>query len=156
ARNGQEQNLPRARHAEEGAAVNAAACARVKSLLPFYLEHETGPVDALETAMHLVSCDECAAEADRSRSLTAALRDLAPAAPPRDFAPGIMSRLRRLKSAASTPRAAKWSAIALILGLVLLKGLVPTPAWKTGLRTLARLGELLDLDFLLDRVTDAF
>jgi hypothetical protein len=48
----------------------------------------------------------------------------------------------------------KWSAVSLLLGYLLLEISLPVPAWQTGLRALARLGELIDLDFLFSRVID--
>jgi len=136
--------------------VSATICGRTRRLLPFHLEHETEPAQALETAQHLLRCDDCAVEASRGRAMTMALRALPLPAPPRDLAPEIMSRLRRLKKGAPATSAAKWSAVGLLLALLLLRGLLPSPAWRTGLRALARLGELIDLDFLVDRLMDAF
>lgn len=135
--------------------MSASSCARARQALPLYLEHEADPAEALETAAHLVRCDGCAAEADRGREVTAALRNLADPAPPRDIAAGVMARLRRLREKSAPGGALKWSAVGALTGLLFLEGSLPTPVRETGLRLLARIGELIDLDFLYSRLIDS-
>ncbi|HZE89198.1 MAG TPA: zf-HC2 domain-containing protein [Verrucomicrobiae bacterium] len=126
-----------------------AGCARVRELLPLYLEHEAGPDEALTTASHLVSCGACALEARRQMKLSAALRKLTAPVPSPDVSSGVMARLRRMKSDAAATSALKWSAISSVIAAFVLRVSIPAPVWQGGLRILARLGELMDLDTLL-------
>jgi len=134
--------------------MSVGACANVRSLLPLYLEHEADPAEALEAASHLLRCSDCSAEADRERDVIRALRSLDAPEPPRDIASGVLGRLRGLKAKVGSSAALKWSAIVGVLAFLLLRLSVPDHSWGTGVRFLARLGELIDLDLLLDRLLD--
>ena len=136
--------------------MSISTCDRALRIIPLYLEREADPIDSLETATHLVRCDACAVEADRERAVIAALKELSTPAPPKDIAAGVMARLRRLKARVASEEVLKWSAVSILLGYLLLGTSVPTPVWESGLRVLARLGELLDLDFLFSRIMDGF
>jgi len=134
--------------------MSISVCARLRQRIPLYLEHETDPAEALEIATHLLRCRSCAIEARTGRAVEAALKQLPRPAPEKDIASGVMTRLRRLKERGASDGALKWSALSLLLGYLLLEISIPTPVWQTGLRALARLGELIDLDFLLSRVME--
>ncbi|MBI3449545.1 MAG: hypothetical protein HY049_11605 [Acidobacteria bacterium] len=129
--------------------MSTAGCARTRELLPLYLEHEAGPADALTTASHIVTCGDCADEAERQKEVSAALRRMAAPIPSPDVSSGVMARLRRMKSAAGATSALKWSAISSVIAAFVLRVSIPAPVWQGGLRMLARLGELMDLDTLL-------
>jgi hypothetical protein len=123
-------------------------------MAPLCLEHEAGPAEALETAAHLAACGACAASAEADRRLNAALRGLVDPAPRRDVAAPVLAALRRARPALPRGRALKWSAIGLAAVALTLDGTGPSPRTAAGLRMLARLGELVDLDGLLDRIGD--
>src|SRR5262249_42234132 len=141
--------------AQEGAPVSASSCARLREVLPLYLEHEVDPAEALEAARHLASCEACSAEADRGRAVTAALRHLAEPAPRTDLSAGVMARLRVLRARAAGSAALKWSAIGMIVGFILAEAALPTPVRRFGIRLLTTLGELIDADYLVSRLLDS-
>jgi len=100
-------------------------CGRVRSILSFFLEKETDPLDTLRTRRHLDGCIACRRIADRisvvmqtlsdSLGVSRTLADEGPA----DIAAGVMARLRSMKSRSlsdgTLEMAAKWSGLLLIL-----------------------------------------
>ena len=129
------------------------SCEWTRERIAAYLEHEAGPAEALEIAAHLGRCAMCADETARERELLRALRSMPSPAPRTDVASGVMKRLREVRAALPARRALKWSALGL-LGLLLLDGLRPGSPTRSGIRTLSRLGELIDCQTLAGRLLD--
>ena len=130
------------------------ACAKTRSLLPFYLENEVDPAEALDAASHLARCERCAALAERERKVLRALRSLEAPAPPRDLASGVMTALRALKRRAANSRALKWAAVASVIIFMVFDLTHWRPQAAAGLRFLARLGELMNLDGIAGRIAE--
>jgi putative zinc finger protein len=134
--------------------MRAGSCARARSVIPFYLEHEAAPAEALATATHLAACASCATDAERSRRTIVALRSLPSPAPPRDIARDVIAALRKLKRYSVDRRAFKWSAIGLVAALIAFDWTRPQPRSAAGLRLLERLGELVSLDAITDGLSN--
>jgi hypothetical protein len=135
--------------------VRAAACARARARIPFYLEGEVQPYEALETASHLATCDRCTEEVAKGQEVLDALRDLQEPEPPGDIAAGIVSTLRRLRDGLTGPvagRAAlKWGALGFAAIAAALHFTTGISAPALGVRMVCRLGEMLNLESLIDR-----
>jgi anti-sigma factor RsiW len=134
--------------------MSSASCVRTLRLIPLYLDHEADPLEAIEIATHLLRCGACALETERARAVAAGLKEALSTTREPDIASGVMGKLRKMKRHVASGGALKWSALSILLGYMLLEISLPVPAWQTGLRALARLGELVDLDFLFSRVID--
>lgn len=132
------------------------ACTRARALIPFYLEGEVQPLEALETATHLSECSACAAESARGQRVLEGLRSLRPPAPSRDVAEGVLGVLRRVREGMTAGRALKWSALGIIVTGALLHMVTARPAPGFTVRMLTRLGEIINLDGLFDRIADLF
>lgn len=132
------------------------ACTRARALIPFYLEGEVQPFEALETATHLSECSACAAESARGRRVLEGLRSLRAPVPSRDVAEGVLGVLRRVREGMTAGRALKWSALGIIATGVLLNAVTARPAPGVTVRMLTRLGEILNLDGFFDRIVDLF
>lgn len=132
------------------------ACTRARALIPFYLEGEVQPLEALETATHLSECSACAAESARGQRVLESLRSLGSPAPSRDIAEGVLSVLRRVREGMTAGRALKWSALGIIATGALLHAMTARPAPGFTVRMLTRLGEIFDLDGFFDQIVDIF
>jgi anti-sigma factor RsiW len=94
------------------------ACGRVRPMLSFFLEKETGPLETLEIRRHLDDCPACQARVRRLEATMARCDALAAQPAGVDIAGSVMHRLGSLKRAALAANpslAAKWSGIGLIL-----------------------------------------
>jgi len=125
-------------------------CARARRVLPFLLEGEAEPSDALRAAAHLASCASCRGEAGRDTRVIAELRSLGEVTPPRDIVRDVVHALRSVRVEA--PRALKWSAIALLTAMLAVPGLRPWERSGLTWRILARVGEVLHPGELLARL----
>jgi len=136
--------------------MKTATCARVRSEIPFYLENESDPFEALEMARHLGSCDSCAEEASRDRRALSALRAIAHPTPPRDIAGGALRALKRLRETAVDHAALKWTALGLMLACLAAHASLRFRGSGDGLRLVEKIGELVDVNLLLGRVLEFF
>jgi len=94
------------------------SCARLRPILGFLLEKETGPLETLEARTHLDHCPACQTRARRMERTLARCNAIPDQSPSRDIAGDVMQRLTSLKrtaAAANPAMAAKWSGIGLIL-----------------------------------------
>jgi hypothetical protein len=124
-------------------------CARVRHELPFHLEHESSPIDSLRIASHLASCERCSEEANRGRSLLAALRQMDEPEPGRDIASDVLAALHRVRSSLGAGAALKWSCLGILLAAIVGPGLFPDATVRLGVRLVTQLGEIVDTEAIL-------
>lgn len=136
--------------------MNTGSCARTRGLLPLYVEGEASPAEAFEAASHLAGCAACSTEESRDRSLLSALKSMRRPDPPRDIARGVTEALRKVRERLPAARALKWSAISLLVVLLLLDCSRSDPGSILSLQLVVRLGELMNLDAVVGRLSDLF
>lgn len=147
-----------------------ATCARIREILPAYIEKEAGPAETLQAASHIASCTGCADEARRGAVVLDFLRPGKSAASRRnaaagdtaagdvaagDLAAGVVAALKRMKPRTTDRRALKWSAIGLFGALMAADLTRPRPLLGAPLRALQRAGDVFDLDLIAGRVLDS-
>lgn len=113
-------------------------------------------MEALETATHISNCSGCAEEESKSRKVLDALRSMGSIEAPGNIASGVVASLRRLRNSLDKPvggRAAlKWGALSIAALCATLHFSTDFSPPALGLRMITRLGEMLQLDSLIQRI----
>ncbi len=130
-------------------------CARVRRTIPFLVEGEATPLEALDCASHLSSCSRCADQETRARrEVDAGVMKNLPVRPVPDIAGRVLHTLRAMRGSVNAGAALKWSSLGVLFILAGIPALIPDATLRIGRSAVTRLGELLDFEEILARMLD--